>query len=136
MTNLERIQAVDEAWNERRWDDYAAFLHADLAAFANDSPLPHDHDRHLERAHKFCATFPDAKVHDPYLTVFASADGMMTCTVARVTGRPAGASSGFDITMAVITRWQDGRMIEQRQFIDEQRMADQIATARLSSPNA
>ncbi len=78
MTNLDRMRAVDEAWNERRWDDYAALLHTDLAAFANDSPVPHDYDRHLDRAQEFCATFPDAEVHDPYMAAFASADGEVT----------------------------------------------------------
>jgi len=129
MNNLGRMRAVDEAWNSRCWSDYADLLHQDLKAVANDSPVSHGRQRHIERAHEFCARYPDARVHEPYLVEFESADSTMTCTVSRVTGRPEGASSGFDITMAVVTRWVEGQMIEQHQFLDELRMATQVAEA-------
>jgi len=128
MTNLDLMHRVDEAWNGRDWDSYAQYFHADLKAFANDSPQPHGRQRHLERAGEFCAAYPDAKVHEPYLAAFNSIDGSMTCTVSRLTGGAAGGGSGFDITMAVITCWENGQMIEQRQFIDERRMLDQLAS--------
>ncbi|PZU06784.1 MAG: hypothetical protein DI605_18195 [Sphingomonas sp.] len=127
------LRAVDDAWNDRRWDDYAALLHPDLQAVANDSPVPHGCQRHVQRAREFCALYPDARVHEPYLEVFGSADGNMTCTVSRVTGRPVGAAAGFDITMAIIAAWVDGRMIGQRQFLDEQRMARQVLAAKAAS---
>lgn len=127
MSNLDLMLAVDEAWNDRRWDDYAALIHPDLRAFANDSPEPHDRQRHVERAMAFCATFPDARVHEPYIMAFVSEDGTSTCTVSRATGCPVGSAQGFDITMAVVTRWQDGMMIVQHAFLDEQRMAEQLA---------
>lgn len=128
---LDCMRAIDAAWNERRWDDYADLLADDLVAHLSGEAIPHGKAEHVEKARHFCAAFPDAYVHsEPYLELFASYDGRMTCSVARITGTavidlplPDGAARlaagrTFETTFTVICRWQHGRIVAQYEYID------------------
>jgi hypothetical protein len=136
--NLDNIQAIDSAWNERRWDDYGNLLDENMIAYTSEEGAPHFKAAHITNAKRFCNTFPDGLVHiSPYLHLFESANGTTTCSVARVTGTmtgemPTGKISaepnhrGFDVTLAVICRWRDGKIIERREYFEKERMFAQL----------
>ncbi len=137
-TNLDRMRAIDLAWNERRWNDYGDLLADDLLAFASGDALPHKKREHIDRAKTFCNAFPDNRVYStPYLELFASFDNRMTCSIARITGTMTGTMklSGkmikptgriFDTSFVAICRWQDGKIIEQREYFDVELMMAQL----------
>ena len=127
-SNLERLRSLDIAWNERRWSDYGAILSDRMIAFVSGEAEAHGKSIHVSRAKAFCRSFPDACVHiDPYVQVFANPDGSRTCTVARLTGTAAANPSlQFDITFSVVCIWQDGRIINQHQFVDDSLLDRQL----------
>ena len=124
--NLVRMEAIDRAWNDRDWRTYADMFDADLQAYSNDSPDPRGLDEHVAGARSFCDAFPDAVCHLPYIDSFIGADGDRTCNITRVTGRRASGGASFDITMAIVSRWRNGRVVEQRQYLDEMKMASDL----------
>ncbi|MBO9707161.1 MAG: ester cyclase [Caulobacter sp.] len=130
-TVLHRLRALDEAWNARRWEDYAALLDDELEIWVGGETLAHDKAAHLERARSFCAAFPDSRRHvEAYLEQFASLDGLRSASVVRVTGSARGAlklpgalpvvstSHSFDLCLGLICRWRDGRVLAWREFFD------------------
>lgn len=142
---LERMRAVDRAWNARRWNDYADLLDDDLVAYMAGEPAPHGKAEHVERAREFCEAFPDSVVHfEPYLDLFATHDGGKSCSVARLTGTascevrmPRGAtmpvSHGcFDVTFVAVCTWRGGRIVEQREYVDQQLMQQQLRESALT----
>ncbi|HEY9022771.1 MAG TPA: ester cyclase [Burkholderiaceae bacterium] len=131
-TNLDRMHAIDLAWNERRWEDYGALLDDRLVAYMAGDECEHDKVRHLEKARAFCAAHPDARViADRYLDLFESRDGTRTCSIARLVGT-AGLSGkpverrSFDVTFTVVCEWQDGRVVRQREYLDNVTLARQL----------
>lgn len=137
--NLETMRAVDLAWNERRWEDYASLLDDELTVFASGKHRSHHKARHVARAKAFCATFPDAHVNmTPYLDLFISHDGSKTCSVAALTGTMEGvidrrnqiiepSRRRFSITFMAICKWRNGKILEQREFFDTVLLARQLA---------
>lgn len=138
-TMLECMRAIDVAWNERRWPDYADLLSDDLVAYESGESNPHGKAVHVEKAKRFCEAFPDAVVHGhPYLSLFASHDGKRTCSVARVTGTARGdmkmpsntvvapVHRRFDVNFTVICEWRDYRIVEQYKFFDMELMLRQF----------
>lgn len=138
-TVLERMLAIDEAWNARRWSDYADVLSDELVAFASGEAEPHGKIEHIAKAKRFCETFPDAVVHcDRYHEVFASHDGRRTCTVARITGTAKGnlrmpngtvfapVHRAFDVTFSAICTWRERRIVSQFEYFDMELMLRQL----------
>src|SRR5215469_512631 len=87
MTNAERMFALDEAWNARDWDTFD-FFH-DASDTVVHWPDRQDHPTHGGPDHRaesirFCAAFPDNRVHHPYHILFSEGD--FTCFVTRFTG--------------------------------------------------
>jgi ketosteroid isomerase-like protein len=140
-TNLDRMHAVDRAWNARRWDDYAAHFADDLVAWMAGDEHEHDKAQHLRNAEAFCATYPDARVvMESYVDLFLSADETRTCSIARLTGTAASvgvASTGrrFDVAFIVVSEWRDGRIVCQREFVDNASMLRQLEKLPEADPH-
>ena len=130
ISNLTRMRAIDDAWNERDWPAYEALLAPDLVAYASGQDGPHGREEHVARAREFCARFPENHVvTQPYLVAFGQ--GHQTCTVARLRGRmtrPLRLADGtdaaptlksFDVTFLTVCRWHEGVIAEQYGFMDE-----------------
>jgi ketosteroid isomerase-like protein len=136
--NLDNIQAIDRAWNERRWDDYDNLLDDNMIAYISEEGAPHFKAAHTTNAKIFCNTFPDCLVHiSPYLQLFESTNYTMTCSVARITGTMTGEMQigkksvepnhrGFDVTFTIICRWRHGKIIERREYFEKERMFAQL----------
>lgn len=60
--NLDRMHAVDRAWNDRRWNDYAALFDPDVVVWASGDDFSHGRDTHVAKARALCQAFPDARV--------------------------------------------------------------------------
>lgn len=130
--NLEHIRAVDSAWNMRQWADYAALLDETLVVFRAGEPAPHGKAEHVARAQRLCVDFPDCRVNvEPYLELFLSLDGQSTCSVALLSGT-APDGHQFKVPFAVVSRWRAGRIIQQREFLDSELLAQQLRDQRLN----
>ncbi len=117
--NLDHMRALDVAWSRRQWSDYAALLHDDLVAWASGEIEPHDKHEHVLRAQRFCAAYPASHVQENYLEFFLSADGHRTCSIAVLSGITDGIVPAFEVTFSAICTWRDGRVIEQREYMDD-----------------
>lgn len=124
--NLEYLRFVDAAWNRRQWNDYAALLDDGLIAWMSGDVEPHGKSEHILRAQRFCAMYPDSQVEEDYLELMLSLDGKKTCSVAVMTGSSAENATPFRITFAVICNWRDGRIVEQREYIDRELFEKQL----------
>ncbi|MGI5438983.1 ester cyclase [Streptomyces shenzhenensis] len=129
ISNLTRMRAVDDAWNERDWAAYEGLLAPGLVAYAAGDAAPHGRAEHVDRARRFCSRFPENHlVTHPYIAAFGHGD--QTCTIARLHGRltrpltlPTGAevrASGqvFDVVLVTVCRWSAGAIAEQYVFMD------------------
>lgn len=117
MSLMDLMRAVDMAWNDRRWDDYAALIAPDFKGYMNGDTEPHDHMEHLRRGKAFCAEYPDNKIGiDPYLVLFEDTEHARTCSIAITSGTSLKGETRR-ATLAVICLWRDGRIAEQREFI-------------------
>lgn len=137
-SNLERMCAIDRAWNSRSWIDYDNLLADTLVAYSSGETNSHGKREHVARAQVFCSAFPDNRVcTDPYLNLFANEDGSITCSVARITGTMTGPLETksmviepnrreFDVTFTAICKWTDGKITEQRQYFDTELMLSQL----------
>lgn len=114
-SNLDRLRAIDSAWNDRDWDRYAALLAPGLRARMQGDEAPHGRTEHVTRAREFCTRIPDNHVvTDPYVAAFEDAD--RTCVVAVMTGRTPGTGEPFEVQFATVCRWQHGVIAEQQEF--------------------
>ncbi|WP_164868051.1 ester cyclase [Rhodovarius crocodyli] len=113
------LREFHTAWNERRWQDYAALLDPRLKAHPTGEDRPEGKLRHLERMRAFCRTFPDARRHiDPCLDMLVSHDGLRSASVLNLSGqapdgRPLRATGVF------ILHWQAGCIISLREFLQQ-----------------
>lgn len=117
-SNLERMRAIDRAWNVRSWADYGNLLAEALVAYASGEANSHGKQEHIARAKVFCSAFPDNHVYtEPYLNLFSSEDGTITCSIARIAGTmtdPLATKSGviqpnrreFDVTFTAILQME------------------------------
>lgn len=142
MSNSERMYALDEAWNARDWDTFD-FFHdqRDTVIYwpdRQDSPT-HGGSDHRTESIRFCAAFPDNRVHHPYHFLFGEGD--FTCFVTRFTGtftgpleipdgtviQPTGKS--FDVIFSTTARWQNGKIVEEYLFYDNGTFLSQVGLA-------
>ena len=113
---VERMRAVDMAWNSRRWDEYRELFTPDFHGWMDADTQPHDLDEHLRRGQAFCAQYPDNRIHiDPYIQLFEDATGTHTCSIALTTGTSR-TNEVLSIVLVVVCTWCDGRICEQREF--------------------
>jgi hypothetical protein len=142
LTNVERMYALDEAWNARDWDTFDAYHdQSDVVVYWPErraAPTMGGRN-HRAEAERFCRAFPDNKVHHPYQVLFGDAD--FTCFVTRFTGsftgplelpngtviQPTGQS--FDVLSSSTARWRNGRIIEEYLFYDSGTFLEQIGLA-------
>lgn len=118
--NLEHMRALDTAWNRRQWSDYAALLDDQLVAWRSGEIEPHGKQEHVLSAQRFCAAYPEAQVDENYLDFFLSVDGHKTCSIAILSGITDGKTAAFEVTFTAICTWRNGRVVEQREYVDDQ----------------
>ena len=142
VTNLERMYALDEAWNARDWDTFDAYHdQSEVLVYwpgSEGDPTRGGPD-HRTESERFCAAFPDNKVKHPYDILFG--DGEYTAFVTRFTGtftgplelpdgtviQPTGKS--FEVMFSTIARWRDGRIVEEYLKYDNGSFPQQIGLA-------
>lgn len=142
MTNVERMYALDEAWNTRDWETYGFFHdHDDVVVYwpgRSDTPTLGGPAHTLE-SQKFCAAFPDNKVTHPYPVLFGEGD--FTCFVTHFGGtftapletpdgsviQPTGKS--FDVLFSTTAKWRNGKIVEEWLFFDNGSFYKQIGLA-------
>jgi SnoaL-like polyketide cyclase len=142
-TNAERMVKLDDAWNARDWDTFDAYHDGNSVVVywpgQTDNPTHGGHD-HRAEAQRFCAAFPDNRVHNqPYDILFG--DGDYTCFVTRFTGTftaplelPDGTTieptgKAFDVLYSTTARWKNGKIVEEYLFYDNGTFLDQIGLA-------
>jgi SnoaL-like polyketide cyclase len=87
FTNLERMYALDEAWNARDWDTFDAYHEqSDVVVYwpGREGTPTHGGRDHRAESIRFCAAFPDNKVKHPYDILFG--DGEFTAFITLMTG--------------------------------------------------
>jgi hypothetical protein len=142
VSNIERMYALDEAWNARDWDTFDAYHdHSDVVVFwpgRENSPTSGGPD-HRTESERFCAAFPDNKVKHPYEILVG--DGDYTAFVTTYTGtfreplelpdgtviEPTGKS--FDVMFSTIARWRDGKIVEEYLMYDNGSFMQQVGLA-------
>ena len=131
-SNLDKFKAIDDAYNFRDWESYSALLDETFCGWMMDDARPQDKARHLLAAKDFCNVSADNHVHNsPYVVAFA--DGDWTCTIARFTGSITGpiksvqpTNRSFETTFATISRWVDGKIVEEHEFLDGSAILRQV----------
>ncbi|WP_439598332.1 ester cyclase [Falsiroseomonas sp.] len=136
---LNRIRALHRAWNDRRWQDYAAYLAEGCITHVSGASGPQGKAEQLAWAQSFCAAFPDCRiVTEAYLQLFASHDGARSVAVTRLVGhavcRPPSLDGlllepfqrRFDVRLTEIALWQDGKVAEQHSWLDTEMMRRQL----------
>src|SRR5258708_39444463 len=87
LTNIERMDALDEAGNARDWDTFDAYHdHSDVVVYwpgRERTPTRGGPD-HRAESEQFCTAFPDNKVRHPYDILVG--DGDYTAIVIQFTG--------------------------------------------------
>src|SRR5687768_11492235 len=97
--NLELMQTLDDAWNDRDWDTFERRHAENSVVHWPAQPATRGVRAHREEANQMVRTFPDNRVENrPYKVFFASGD--WTCTIA-----------SFHGTMRDLLTLPDGRMI-------------------------
>jgi predicted ester cyclase len=142
VTNMERIYALDEAWNARDWDTFDAYHdHSDVVVYwpGRESTPTRGGPDHRAESERFCATFPDNKVKHPYDILFG--DGEYTAFVTRFTGTFTGplefpdgrviepTGKRFEVVFSTIAHWRDGKIVEEYLNYDSARFMQQIGLA-------
>src|ERR1700758_1946978 len=131
VTNLERMYALDEAWNARDWETFDAYPDRDEGVVywpgREKTPRRGGPDHRAESV-RFCEAFPDNKVKHPYDILFG--DGDYTAFVAPFTGTFTGAlelpdgtvieptGKSFEVVFSTIARWRDGTIVEEALMYD------------------
>ena len=141
-TNIERMYALDEAWNARDWETFDAY-HDQSAVVVYWPGREHTPTRggpdHRAESVRFCTAFPDNRVKHPYDILFG--DGGYTAFVApfrgtfteplelpdggaiEATGRP------FEVVFSTIARWRDGKIVEEYLMYDNASFMQQLGLA-------
>jgi SnoaL-like polyketide cyclase len=142
VSNLERMYALDEAWNARDWETFDAYHDQSEVVVSwpgrEKTPTRGGPD-HRAESERFCAAFPDNKVTHPYDILFG--DGEYTAFVTPFTGtftgplelpdggviEPAGQS--FEVVFSRIARWRDGKIVEEYLTYDNAHFMQQVGLA-------
>jgi hypothetical protein len=137
--NLQKVSALDRAWNERRWDDYSSFYLDEVVVFINGMTNPQNKSDFLIGSRFVCELFPDNQVLiDPYINLFASSNECLTCSVAWVIGSKTDAFvfggyrfkpkySKYAVTLAAVRGWRNGKVIMQRVSFDVEQLLSQVS---------
>jgi hypothetical protein len=142
VTNLERMYALDEAWNARDWETFDAYHEqSDVVVYwpGREATPTHGGRDHRAESIRFCAASPDNKVKHPYDILFG--DGEFTAFSTRMTGtftgqlelpdgtviEPTGES--FDVVFSTIARWRDGKIVEEYLKYDNASFLQQLGLA-------
>jgi hypothetical protein len=142
VTNIERMYALDEAWNARDWDTFDAYHdQSDVVVYwpgREDTPTRGGRD-HRAESERFCMAFPDNKVKHPYDILFG--DDEYTAFVAPFTGTFTGpleladgtvlepTGKAFEVVFSTIARWRDGKIVEEHLMYDNARFMQQTGLA-------
>jgi hypothetical protein len=136
--NTELMVTLDDAWNARDWDIFAARHKADVIVHWPGRTEPtRGREPHRLEGIEMDKTFPDNHVDNrPYKVFFASGD--WTCLVARFSGTMTGpmrAPNGneipptgkrFEVDFCTVARWHDGEIVEESLFYDLTALMRQI----------
>ncbi|MGH2895444.1 MAG: ester cyclase [Solirubrobacteraceae bacterium] len=142
VSNLERMYALDEAWNARDWETFDAYHDQDDVVVywpgREKTPTLGGPDHRAESV-RFSVAFPDNRVTHPYDILFG--DGEYTAFVGPFSGsftgplelpdgsviEPTGKS--FEVVFSTIARWQDGKIVEEYLKYDNASFMQQIGLA-------
>ena len=142
VSNLERMYALDEAWNARDWETFDAYHdQSDVVVYwpGRESTPTLGGPDHRAESERFCAAFPDNKVKHPYDILFG--EGEYTAFVAPFTGTFTGrlelpdgtvidpTGKSFEVMFSTIARWRDGRIVEEYLKYDNGSFLQQIGLA-------
>ena len=109
-SNLDRIRAFDDAYNNRDWEVYESLIDKSFCNRIMGSTKQQDKAELVRAVQGFCAKSPDNQVHNaPYIV--ALSDGEWTCTIARLTGTMKDRL--FESSFPTIARWIGGKIVEQ-----------------------
>jgi ketosteroid isomerase-like protein len=136
--NMQLLQTLDDAWNNRDWDAFRKRHSRDTAVYWPGQPEPtRGVDNHEDECVEFCKAFPDNHIDNrPYKVLFGQGD--WTCSIARFTGTMKGPMKGmdgsmipptnksFEIEFCTVAHWKDGEIVEERLFYDMLGMLKQI----------
>jgi len=133
------MRELDQAWNERRWDDVGDLVSERIVAHVDGRGAIEGRSAYLEMERAFCGTCPDAQRHsEPYTSIFASADGRRTAAIARLTGtlgnQGSGAAGTFDVCTCIVCTWTNGMVTEQYRFAEVPGALLAIAVATPGAP--
>ena len=128
--NLERMKALDDAWNAQDWGVFRKHHAADTKVFWPGQPDPTvGRDAHHHESDAFFKSFENKLDNNPYRVMIASGD--WTCTIARWRGRMIGPWQGldgkvhpptgktFELDFCTVARWKDGEIVEENLFYDQ-----------------
>ncbi len=136
--NMDLLTTLDDAWNSRDWETFAARHSQDTAVYWPGRLEPtRGVENHKAECVEFCKTFPDNHVDNrPYKVLFGQGD--WTCSVARVTGTMKGPMVGmdgkmipptnksFEIEFCTVAHWKNGEIVEEKLFYDLLGLLQQI----------
>jgi len=143
--SLKKVSALDRAWNERRWDDYSSFYSDEVVVFINGLTNPQNKKDFLIESRSVCELFPDNQVLiDPYISLFASGNGSLTCSVAWVMGSITDAFvfggylftpkySNYAVTVAAVRGWRNGKVVMQRVSFDVEQLLSQVSISLIGA---
>jgi predicted ester cyclase len=138
VSNLERMYALDEAWNAQDWESFDAYHDQDVVVYwpgREHTPTLGLTD-HRAESERFCVAFPDNQVKHPYDLLFGDGDvtGFVTQMTGTFTGRlelpdgtviePTGKS--FDLSFSTLARWRDGKIVEEYLKYDNAAFLQQV----------
>ena len=142
MTNLERMYALDEAWNARDRDTFDAYHdQSDVVVYwpGRESTPTRGGPDHRAESERFCAAFPDTKVKHPYDILFGG--GEYTAFVAPFSGTFTGplelpdgtvidpTGQAFEVVFSTIARWRAGNIVAEYVMCDNASFMRQIGLA-------
>ena len=135
--NMELMQTLDDAWNNRDWDTFEKRHKPDTVVRWPAQPPTHGIHNHRAEGIQMFKTFPDNRVENrPYKTFFASGD--WTCSIARFHGTMTGPmvladgttippnGKMFEVDFCTVARWHDGQIVEENLFYDVVGMMSQL----------
>jgi len=135
--NLAVMKAADTAFNNRDIDAAMALHHPDVVVHVSGNPGPSLGAAHRADFDAFLRAFPDAVIeNDPYPIQFGQGDWITAVT--RIRGTFSGELVGpdgkvipgtgkpFDVGMTTIARIENGLLVEERAFVDQALLFQQI----------
>lgn len=127
--NMDLMQTLDDAWNERDLETFAQRHKEDVVVTWPGKPPTQGIEAHKEESIEFWNTFLDQQLENrPYRVFFASGD--WTCSIARFKGTMLGAMPGpdgteiqptgksFDVEFCTVARWDNGQIVEENLMYD------------------